>query len=225
MRAAGRGDRRSAPELRRETRFPYHPHVTVAQDVAPEALDKVYEDLADFSALFEVEAFTLFSHSGAARWQPRRDFRLAADAHAAGRCRSRDERIGEDRRVNLRPDRGGLDRRSTAGRRRSRRFDHFWRARITTHDLLGGGWPRRSPTTGSSRSSRSAWSRYSIFGFVIRRTTPGHGRPWRVPGREPAVPRPRRRSPRAAARSAWSAWSSWSSPGSAGWRRSAPRSG
>ena len=64
------------PELRRETPFPYHPHVTVAQDVAPEALDKVYEDLADFSALFKVEQFTLFSHNGDARWQPRRDFRL-----------------------------------------------------------------------------------------------------------------------------------------------------
>lgn len=67
---------RSAPELRRETRFPYHPHVTVAQDVPSEALDKVYEDLADFSALFEVDKFTLFSHDGQARWQPRRDFAL-----------------------------------------------------------------------------------------------------------------------------------------------------
>ncbi|MGK5675889.1 2'-5' RNA ligase family protein [Micromonospora sp. URMC 106] len=66
----------AAPELRREARFPYHPHVTVAQDVAPEALDRAYEDLADFSAMFEVEAFTLFSHSGQTRWQPRREFRL-----------------------------------------------------------------------------------------------------------------------------------------------------
>ncbi|MEU8259054.1 2'-5' RNA ligase family protein [Micromonospora sp. NPDC048999] len=66
----------SAPELHREARFPYHPHVTVAQDVPSEALDKAYEDLADFSALFQVEAFTLFSHSGATRWQPRGDFRL-----------------------------------------------------------------------------------------------------------------------------------------------------
>nr|WP_236646991.1 2'-5' RNA ligase family protein [Micromonospora acroterricola] len=66
----------ATPGLHRQTRFPYHPHVTVAQDVAPEALDKAYEDLADFSAMFEVEAFTLFSHSGEARWQPRRDFRL-----------------------------------------------------------------------------------------------------------------------------------------------------
>lgn len=67
---------RAAPELHRETRFPYHPHVTVAQDVSPEALDQAYEDLADFSAMFEVEGFTLFSHSGQTRWQPRRDFRL-----------------------------------------------------------------------------------------------------------------------------------------------------
>ncbi|WFE59815.1 2'-5' RNA ligase family protein [Micromonospora sp. WMMD712] len=66
----------SAPELHREARFPYHPHVTVAQDVAPEALDRAYEDLADFSAVFEVDSFTLFSHSGQTRWQPRRDFLL-----------------------------------------------------------------------------------------------------------------------------------------------------
>ncbi|MFC5923685.1 2'-5' RNA ligase family protein [Micromonospora vulcania] len=68
----------AAPALHRKARFPYHPHVTVAQDVAPEALDKAYEDLADFSAMFEVDAFTLFSHSGQARWQPRRDFRLGS---------------------------------------------------------------------------------------------------------------------------------------------------
>lgn len=66
----------TAGELRRETRFPYHPHVTVAQDVSSEALDSVYDDLAGFSALFEVDAFTLFSHTGEARWQPRRDFPL-----------------------------------------------------------------------------------------------------------------------------------------------------
>lgn len=63
-------------DLKREARFPYHPHVTVAQDVSPEALDAVYEDLAGFSALFQVDAFTLFSHTGEARWQPRRDFPL-----------------------------------------------------------------------------------------------------------------------------------------------------
>lgn len=75
MRTAGRRDRGRAGPAPPDP-LPYHPHVTVAQDVAPETLDKVYEDLADFSAMFEVDGFTLFSHSGQARWQPRRDFRL-----------------------------------------------------------------------------------------------------------------------------------------------------
>jgi 2'-5' RNA ligase len=67
----------AAPQLRRETRFPYHPHVTVAQDVPPAALDTVYEGLADFSARFRVDGFTLFLHGGDGRWLPRRDFKLA----------------------------------------------------------------------------------------------------------------------------------------------------
>jgi 2'-5' RNA ligase len=61
----------------REARFPYHPHVTVAQEVSPAALDAVYEDLAGFSARFEVDRFTLFEHSSDGRWKARRDFPLA----------------------------------------------------------------------------------------------------------------------------------------------------
>jgi 2'-5' RNA ligase len=67
---------RAAPETRREARFPYHPHVTVAQDVPGDALDRVFEDLAGFDARFKVDRFTLFSHTGDERWQPRRDYRL-----------------------------------------------------------------------------------------------------------------------------------------------------
>jgi 2'-5' RNA ligase len=67
----------SAEELQRVLRFPYHPHVTVAQDVPPVALDKAFEDLSTFSAHFKVDRFTLFEHDGAGRWRPRRDFRLA----------------------------------------------------------------------------------------------------------------------------------------------------
>jgi 2'-5' RNA ligase len=62
--------------LARDSRFPYHPHVTVAQDVPAAALDAVFEDLATFSARFEVPAFTLFSHGGEGPWRPRRDFPL-----------------------------------------------------------------------------------------------------------------------------------------------------
>jgi 2'-5' RNA ligase len=66
----------AAEGVSRASRFPYHPHVTVAQDVPPAALDAVFEDLADFSARFDVASFTLFSHGGEGPWRPRRDFPL-----------------------------------------------------------------------------------------------------------------------------------------------------
>lgn len=70
------------PELDRPRNYPYHPHVTVAQEVPPAALDKVFDDLADFEARFIVGGFTLFTHTGDvkspdARWHPEKDFRLA----------------------------------------------------------------------------------------------------------------------------------------------------
>lgn len=66
----------AAEGVSRDPRFPYHPHVTVAQDVPPDALDAVFDDLADFSARFDVASFTLFSHGGEGPWRPRRDFPL-----------------------------------------------------------------------------------------------------------------------------------------------------
>jgi 2'-5' RNA ligase len=68
----------AADMVDRDGRFPYHPHVTVAQDVAPAALDAVFEDLAMFSARFEVVSFTLFSHGGEGLWRRRRDFPLGS---------------------------------------------------------------------------------------------------------------------------------------------------
>ena len=62
----------------RELRFPYHPHVTVAQDVPTAALDAVFEELAGFEARFPVDGFTLFEHGADGRWHPQRRFRLAA---------------------------------------------------------------------------------------------------------------------------------------------------
>ena len=67
---------RAADGLQRDSRFPYHPHVTVAQDVPAAALDAVFDDLSDFSARFDVRSFTLFSHGGEGPWRPRRDFPL-----------------------------------------------------------------------------------------------------------------------------------------------------
>jgi 2'-5' RNA ligase len=65
-----------AEGVHRDARFPYHPHVTIAHDVPPAALDAAFEDLAGFSARFDVTSFTLFSHGGEGPWRPRRDFPL-----------------------------------------------------------------------------------------------------------------------------------------------------
>jgi 2'-5' RNA ligase len=67
--------------LRRDLKFPYHPHVTVAHDVdgriGRHRLDAVFEDLATFEARFTVSTFTLFEHGTDGRWRPQRDFLLA----------------------------------------------------------------------------------------------------------------------------------------------------
>ncbi|HEX2417726.1 MAG TPA: 2'-5' RNA ligase family protein [Micromonosporaceae bacterium] len=66
--------------LRRELRFPYHPHVTVAHDVdgriGQDRLDVVFNELARFEARFPVSMFTLFEHGPDGRWRPQRDFLL-----------------------------------------------------------------------------------------------------------------------------------------------------
>jgi len=66
----------AAEGVQRGSRFPYHPHVTVAQDVPSAALDAAFDDLSGFSARFPVSAFTLFSHGGEGPWRRRRDFPL-----------------------------------------------------------------------------------------------------------------------------------------------------
>jgi 2'-5' RNA ligase len=64
---------RSGP-LRRELRFNYHPHVTVAHDLSDESLDRAYETLSDYEARFEVWGFSLFEHGQDGVWRPQRDF-------------------------------------------------------------------------------------------------------------------------------------------------------
>jgi 2'-5' RNA ligase len=70
-------DVRSGP-LDRPLDFPYHPHVTVAQDVPDEALDEAYEGLGTFVARFPVDSFVLFSRDEGGAWSWRREFRLGA---------------------------------------------------------------------------------------------------------------------------------------------------
>jgi 2'-5' RNA ligase len=74
---------RSGP-LHRDLHFPYHPHVTVAHDVPADALDHVYDELANFEARFLVDGFTLYGHGSDGHWHPERWFTLGARAGRFG---------------------------------------------------------------------------------------------------------------------------------------------
>lgn len=56
--------------------FPYHPHVTVAHDVAEGELDRAFDELAQFVATFEVHSFLLYVKDEAGTWVPTREFPL-----------------------------------------------------------------------------------------------------------------------------------------------------
>lgn len=60
--------------LARDVRFPYHPHVTVVQDVADEALGLAFAALASYEARFRAWGFSLFEKGRDGVWRPQRDF-------------------------------------------------------------------------------------------------------------------------------------------------------
>lgn len=68
--------------LDRDLAFPYHPHVTVAQDIADEALDAAYDGLSTFVARFPVGAFALFSRDEQRGWQWQTEFHLGQKTDA-----------------------------------------------------------------------------------------------------------------------------------------------
>jgi len=59
--------------LERELPFNYHPHVTVAHDVAPESLDEAEMVLKDYSATFPVASMGLYEHDDNGIWQLREE--------------------------------------------------------------------------------------------------------------------------------------------------------
>lgn len=58
-----------------DLRFPYHPHVTIAFGVPEDALDRAFASLADFEAVFIVDAIRLYE-LGEGGWAPRRTYSL-----------------------------------------------------------------------------------------------------------------------------------------------------
>ncbi|MER5971760.1 2'-5' RNA ligase family protein [Streptomyces sp. NPDC002055] len=59
---------RSGP-VRRELQFPYHPHVTVAHGIEEEAMDRAYEELADYAAAWTVSGFALYEQGEDGHWR------------------------------------------------------------------------------------------------------------------------------------------------------------
>jgi len=70
-------DVRTGP-LAQEARFEYHPHVTIAHEVADAALDRAFVELADFDASFVVSAIHTYEYGDDEVWRPVRDFPLTA---------------------------------------------------------------------------------------------------------------------------------------------------
>lgn len=64
---------RSGP-LERSLVYPYHPHVTIAQDVPDEALDRGYEELAEYDVRFRVWGLQMFERDSGGVWRPQRLF-------------------------------------------------------------------------------------------------------------------------------------------------------
>ena len=59
--------------LERELPFAYHPHVTIAHDVAPESLDEAETVLKDYRATFPVVSMGLYEHDADGIWQLREE--------------------------------------------------------------------------------------------------------------------------------------------------------
>ena len=60
--------------LHRESAFYYHPHVTVAHDLPDPVLDRAFEALRDYEAVFEVESFSLYRHGADGVWRPQHEY-------------------------------------------------------------------------------------------------------------------------------------------------------
>ncbi|GGV03303.1 2'-5' RNA ligase family protein [Streptomyces spectabilis] len=66
--------RATSGPLARELQFPYHPHVTVAHGIADEAMDRAYEELADYEAEWPCTGFALYEQGADGVWRKLREF-------------------------------------------------------------------------------------------------------------------------------------------------------
>jgi len=72
-----------AGPLERMLPFPYHPHVTVAHDVAQKNLDEAETVLRDYRATFPVVSMGLYEHDTNGIWQLREELDFGGDTDEA----------------------------------------------------------------------------------------------------------------------------------------------
>ncbi|MEU3412324.1 MULTISPECIES: 2'-5' RNA ligase family protein [unclassified Streptomyces] len=58
----------------RELLFPYHPHVTVAHGIEEAAMDRAFEELADYEAAWPCTGFALYEQGADAVWRKLREY-------------------------------------------------------------------------------------------------------------------------------------------------------
>lgn len=56
--------------------YPYHPHVTIAHDLAEPQLDRAFDELSEFNCAFDVDDYHLYVHDHVQGWTPTRYFAL-----------------------------------------------------------------------------------------------------------------------------------------------------
>ncbi|ACZ30016.1 Phosphoesterase HXTX [Xylanimonas cellulosilytica DSM 15894] len=64
--------------LAQDSRFNYHPHVTVAHELPDAALDRAFTEMAGFDAAFDVTAIWQYEHGDDGVWRAQRAFPLRA---------------------------------------------------------------------------------------------------------------------------------------------------
>ena len=70
---------RSGP-VTRALEFPYHPHVTIAHAIDTPGLDRAFDELVGFEAVFRVDRFHLYEHGEDEVWRPMKEFTLGEPA-------------------------------------------------------------------------------------------------------------------------------------------------
>ncbi|MDQ0770101.1 2'-5' RNA ligase [Pseudarthrobacter defluvii] len=76
--------------LHRDLPFAYHPHVTIAHDVAPESLDEAETVLKNYRATFPVVSMGLYEHDADGIWQLREELDFGTETDNHGRTRFTD---------------------------------------------------------------------------------------------------------------------------------------